>query len=228
MPATASASILLAVLVLSGGAVAAKTPREQEAGVRAPRFQGTSSPLDRATRQRVKGNSWHRGCLVGLGRLRLLRLTHWGFDAEAHRGRLIVNRHVAREVLRAMRSLYRHRFPIRRMRLVDAYGANDRRSMNADNTSAFNCRFVAGQPGTWSQHAYGKAIDLNPVENPYVTDSGYVSPPAGAEYANRSRRRKGMIHRGDSTARAFAAIGWGWGGRWSWPKDYQHFSASGS
>ena len=90
-----------------------------------------------------------------------------------------------------MRALYRLRFPIRQMRLVDAYGADDHRSMDADNTSAFNCRFVAGSPGVWSEHAYGRAIDVNPVENPYVTASGYVSPPAGAPYARRSPPSQG-------------------------------------
>ena len=175
----------------------------------------------------MTGSSWRRGCPVGLGDLRLLRVTYFGFDGAAHRGRLIVHEDVDQRVVKTMRSLYRHRFPIRRMRLVDAYGADDHRSMNADNTSAFNCRFVGGQPGVWSQHAYGKAIDVNPVENPYVS-GGHVSPPAGAEYADRSQDRKGMIHRGDSTARAFAAIGWEWGGRWSSPRDYQHFSVTGS
>jgi D-alanyl-D-alanine carboxypeptidase len=101
--------------------------------------------------------------------------------------------------------------------------------MDADNTSAFNCRFVAGSPGVWSEHAYGRAIDVNPIENPYVTDSdsGYLSPPAGAPFAQRSHA-KGVIHGGGPVVTAFAAIGWEWGGNWSWPKDYQHFSATGN
>ncbi|MDQ2940374.1 MAG: M15 family metallopeptidase [Actinomycetota bacterium] len=114
-----------------------------------------------------------------------------------------------------------------RMRLVDAYGADDHRSMAADNTSAFNCRFINGQPGVWSQHAFGKAINIDPIENPYVTGSGFVSPAAGSPYADRSRQAPGMVHRGDPTVRAFSAIGCGWGGRWSWPKDFQYFSANG-
>ena len=99
--------------------------------------------------------------------------------------------------------------------------------MAADNTSAFNCRFVAGQPGVWSEHAFGRAIDVNPIENPYVTGSGYVSPPAGAPYAHRSRHAQGMIHRGGPVVAAFAAAGWEWGGSWPGTKDYQHFSATG-
>jgi hypothetical protein len=99
--------------------------------------------------------------------------------------------------------------------------------MDDDNTSAFNCRYVAGKPGVWSQHAYGRAIDINTIENPYVTPSGYVSPPAGRPYADRSRRAPGMVRHGDATWRAFRAAGWGWAGDWSGTKDYQHFSANG-
>jgi len=191
-------------------------------------FHGHSAPLDSATRARMTGVSWHRGCPVGLDRLRLLTVSRWGFDGRVHRGRLVVNRDAAAAMLGTMRRLFVLRYPIRQMRLVDAYGGDDHRSMDADNTSAFNCRFVAGSGGTWSEHAYGRAIDLNPLENPYVTASGYVSPPAGAPYADRSRRARGLIHRGGPVVDAFAAAGWEWGGSWAWPKDYQHFSATGS
>jgi hypothetical protein len=130
-------------------------------------------------------------------------------------------------MLRTMRALYRLHFPIRRVRLVDAYGADDHRSMDADNTSAFNCRFVSGTD-RWSEHAYGHAIDVNPRENPYVTSDGHVSPPASAPYVDRSRRVPGLIHRKGPVVAAFAAAGWEWGGNWSWPKDYQHFSKHGN
>jgi len=211
------------VLTLTSAAVPATA---RTAGT--PRFEGRTTPIDKRTRERMTGVSWHRGCPVRFADLRLLRVTHWGFDGGTHRGRLVVHRDAAAGMLRVMRRLFRLRFPIRQMRLVDAYGADDRRSMAADNTSAFNCRFVAGQPGVWSEHAYGRAIDVNPIENPYVTDSGYVSPPAGAPYANRSRHRRGMIHHGGPVVEAFASAGWEWGGNWAWPKDYQHFSASGN
>ena len=175
----------------------------------------------------MTGVSWHRGCPVGLNDLRLLRVDHWGFDGEVHRGRLVVHRDSARPMLRVMRDLFDLRFPIRRMRLVDAYGADDHRSMAADDTSASNCRFVAGT-SRWSEHAYGHAIDVNPVENPYVTSGGHVSPPAGARYADRSRPVPGLIHRKGPVVAAFARNGWEWGGNWSWPKDYQHFSVGGN
>ena len=190
-------------------------------------FRGSIERIGPQLRERMTGVSWRPGCPVGFAKLRLLRVTHWGFDGKVRRGRLIVHRDSSRGMLRVMRELHRLRFPIRRLRLVDAYGADDRRSMAADNTSAFNCRFVAGT-SRWSEHAFGHAIDVNPVENPYVTGDGYVSPPAGAPYADRSRRAKGLIHRKGPVVAAFASIGWEWGGNWSWPKDYQHFSERGN
>ncbi len=208
--------IVVAGLLLLGPATAS-----------AERFHGSVSPIEPRVRQRMTGVSWHRGCPVGFDRLRLLRVSHWGFDGRVHHGRLVVNRDSARPILGVMRTLFRLRFPIRRMRLVDAYGADDHRSMDADNTSAFNCRVVAGTD-RWSEHAYGHAIDLNPRENPYVTASGYVSPAAGRPYADRSRRVPGLVHRRGPVVAAFVAAGWEWGGNWSWPKDYQHFSANGN
>jgi Ca2+-binding RTX toxin-like protein len=192
-----------------------------------PPWNATSSPLSHDLRRKMTGRSWHRGCPVGLGKLRVLRLPHWTMgDHDVHAGRLIVHRDADRAALSAMRSLLRHHFPIRRMEPIDRFGGDDHRSMNADNTSAFNCRFVAGT-SRWSQHAFGRAIDLNPIENPYVTASGFVSPPAGRRYANRSRNTAGMVHRGDATVRAFTRVGWGWGGAWHGTRDYQHFSANG-
>lgn len=207
----------LAVLALAGSL----------AGAGPPPFEGRSRPIEGRIQERVVGSSWHPGCPVHHSRLRLLELRHWGFDGEAHRGRLIVHRTQDEAVLAVMRRLYRIGYPIRRMELIDRYGADDRRSMAADNTSAFNCRFVAGT-GRWSMHAYGRAIDLNPVENPYVSGS-HVSPPAGAPFADRSRDARGMLHRGDRVVRAFARrAGWRWGGAWPGPtRDYQHFSTNG-
>ncbi len=174
----------------------------------------------------MTGRSWHPGCPVGLDRLRLLELPHWTMgDRDVHRGRLVVHREVDGDVLKAMRALLAARFEIRRMELIDRYGGDDHRSMDADNTSAFNCRFVAGTT-RWSEHAFGRAIDVNPVENPYVSGD-HVSPPAGRPYANRSRRAPGMVHRGDAAFRAFARVGWEWGGDWSPARDYQHFSETG-
>lgn len=155
-----------------------------------------------------------------------MTVTYVGFDGDAHRGRLIVHRRWARDVLEVFARLYHHAFAIRRVRLVDRYGADDRASMRADNTSAFNCRFVAGT-STWSQHAFGAAIDVNPVENPYVSGD-HVSPRRGRRYLDRDDVRPGMIVRRDVVWRAFRSIGWSWGGDWTGAKDYQHFSATGT
>jgi hypothetical protein len=212
------------IALLAATTVLAAGPTIENSGK--PKWRGSSSEIHGKVRDRIVGSSWREGCPVGLGKLRLLRLRHWGFDGEVHKGRLVVHRGHDTEVLHVMRRLFRKRFPIRRMKLIDAYGADDHRSMNADNTSGFNCRFVAGT-NRWSMHAYGIAIDINPIENPYVTSSGHASPPAGEQFKDRSQNAKGMVHRGDLVVRAFRRIGWKWGGNWDWPRDYQHFSANG-
>jgi hypothetical protein len=171
--------------------------------------------------------SWHRGCPVAPAQLRRVRLSYWGFDRRAHMGAVVVNASAVGGVVRVFRRLYVARFPIRRLRPIDAYRGVDERSLAADNTAAFNCRYaVAPGPKRWSVHAYGLAIDVDPVENPYVLN-GRVHPRAGRAYLNRSRIRPGMAYRGGLLLKAFAAIGWQWGGRWPASPDYQHFSATG-
>jgi hypothetical protein len=211
-------------LTLAGGAPNPAVGNPHPA--RRPPFSATVAPLDAATRQLMIGRSWHPGCPVGLRDLRLIHMSYWGFDDRWHRGELVIHRRFATSVVRVFKRLYDARFPIRRMRLVDRYGADDHRSMAADNTSGFNCRWRGGVCCTWSQHAYGRAIDLNPVENPYLW-SGGVSPPAGRAYLDRSQHRPGMVHLHDRVWWAFHAVGWGWGGSWSGERDYQHFSANG-
>ena len=171
--------------------------------------------------------SWHHGCPVAPAQLRRVRLSYWGFDRRAHTGALIVNSSAVGDVVRVFRRLYGARFPIRRMRSIDAYRGVDERSLDADNTAAFNCRYaVAPGPKRWSVHAYGLAVDANPVENPYL-EGGRVHPRAGRAYLNRSRVRPGMAEPGGRLVRAFAAVGWKWGGRWTGSPDYQHFSKNG-
>jgi hypothetical protein len=172
-------------------------------------------------------HSWHTGCPVAPAQLRRLRLTYWGFDGRAHTGTLVVNVRAVSPLTRVFSRLYAARFPIRRMRPIDAYGGSDERSLEADNTAAFNCRYaVASGPKRWSVHAYGLAIDVNPVENPYL-EGGRVHPRAGRAYLDRSRYRRGMAVRGGLLVDAFASVGWPWGGRWTGSPDYQHFSATG-
>jgi poly-gamma-glutamate synthesis protein (capsule biosynthesis protein) len=149
---------------------------------------------------------------------------HWDFAGRLRTGELLVHRDVAASVVQVFRRLHETRFPIASMELVDRFGGDDGRSMAANNSSAFNCRPVTG--GTsWSEHSYGRAIDLNPVQNPYVRGST-VFPAAGRAFLDRTASRPGLIRQGDAVEQAFVGIGWSWGGRWSSP-DYQHFSASG-
>jgi hypothetical protein len=187
-------------------------------------FHGSVAPLPPAVRAEMKGRSWQSDCPVGLADLRLVRVSHWGFDGRVHAGALVVDEDVAGGVVSVFRRLYALRFPIRRMQLVDEYGASDFRSIEADNTSAFNCRRATGSTH-WSEHAYGHAIDLNPLENPYV-ENGRTSHRRSVPYLDRSRLRRGMVT--PAVVAAFRSIGWGWGGDWSGSvQDYQHFSLSG-
>ncbi|MGA8487420.1 MAG: M15 family metallopeptidase, partial [Gaiella sp.] len=200
MRGVATLAVVVAGLAFVGGADAVS-----------PSF--TAARLSSADVRRMVGTSWHRGCPVALADLRLVTATYWGFDKRAHTGRIVVHRDVAADVLAVLRRLYAARFPIRRMVPVDAYGGSDYRSIEADNTSAFNCRYVDGTT-RWSEHAYGRAIDLNPIENPYVTSSGTTSHPASRRYLRRAPYRPGMAVEGGAVVRAFDAVGWGWGGRW--------------
>jgi hypothetical protein len=171
--------------------------------------------------------SWRAGCPVGPDRLTRLRLTYWGFDDQPHLGDLVVATSVAADVTKVFGILFAKRFPVRQMRPVDGYGGSDDASMAADNTSGFNCRnAVSTGAAHWSQHAYGQAIDVNTVENPYVV-GGKVLPPAGAAYLDRRAFRPGMAVPGGVLVQAFASVGWQWGGRWASSPDYQHFSRTG-
>jgi len=183
----------------------------------------SAAPVTRAE----LGASWHPGCPVAPAQLRRVTLPYWGFDGKLHTGALVVNVTVVDAVESVFTRLYRERFPIRRMTPISAYGGNDNRSMAADNTSGFNCRYaVAPGPKQWSVHAYGEAIDVNPVENPYY-EAGRWLPPAGSRYSDRANVRPGMAEPGGELNAAFAAVGWQWGGRWTATPDYQHFSSTG-
>jgi poly-gamma-glutamate synthesis protein (capsule biosynthesis protein) len=192
-----------------------------------PAFSSKVRRIGPALRTRMRSSHDPDTCPVPLTDLRLLRLSHVGFDGRAHAGAMVVHADVATDVVGVFTALYRARFPIRRMRLVDAYGGDDNRSMAANNTSGYNCRRVAGQD-TFSDHAYGRAVDINPVQNPYVLGDE-VLPPAGRRFVNADRTpgaaaAPGVIREGGVVTRAFARLGWSWGGDWTDP-DFQHFSA---
>jgi hypothetical protein len=192
-----------------------------------PAYAFSAAPLTRVQRHRLYGSSWRPGCPVGLDELRYLRVGYRGFDGRRHRGELVVNADAVGAIRTAFATLYAKGFPVRRMRLVDDYGADDHRSIEADNTSAFNCRRATGQT-RWSQHAYGRAVDVNPIENPYVYADGTTTHPSSRPFLDRSRHRKGMAYAGGVLVKAFDDAGWGWGGRWPLPTDHQHFSANGT
>jgi hypothetical protein len=169
------------------------------------------------------GSSWRPGCPVAADQLRRVAIDYWGFDDQAHAGALVVHASVVPAVIRVFDRLRAERFPIHRMDPIDAFNGSDEASMDGDNTSGFNCRYaVADGPPRWSRHAYGKAIDVNPVENPYL-QGGKVQPPAGTAFVARSPYRPGMAVAGGTLVHAFASVGWSWGGRWSATPDYQHF-----
>ena len=191
-----------------------------------PGYHARIQPIPPAMRAQMTGVSWHPGCPVGLGDLRLITLTYRGFDGRDHTGRLVANRDAAPALVTVFRRLYAARFPIRRMEPVDRYGGDDYRSIEADNTSSFNCRAATGST-RWSNHAYGRAIDVNPIENPYVS-GGTTSHPASRSYLDRSRHDRGTAYGGGVLVEAFRSVGWGWGGTWSGSvRDYQHFSVNG-
>jgi hypothetical protein len=191
-------------------------------------------PLPAKVRAELTPEFWHKGCPVTLSQLRVLTVKHWGFDGHIHTGQLVVNADVTVSLARVFHKLYVLHFPIRHMKIDDYYGPAAQRPVDTDVSEAFECRQASASPcggiaprgtGHWSEHAYGHAIDLNPVENPYV-GCGQSRDPRAKPYFDRSRLRKGMVT--PAVLAAFHSIGWGWGGSWSGDtKDYMHFSASG-
>jgi hypothetical protein len=195
-------------------------------------FRQSIVPLPGAVQTRLEGRYWHAGCPVPLSGLRLLRVRYVGFDGRVRTGQLVVNRDVAAPLARVFRRLYELRFPIRHMQLADMYGPKRDQPKDGDVTGSFECRQAVPSPctggqgtGTWSNHAYGHALDLNPVENPYV-GCGMTRDSTARRYMNRSRVRPGMVT--PAVIEAFRSIGWGWGGSWTGStKDYMHFSVNG-
>jgi hypothetical protein len=160
---------------------------------------------------------------VPISDLRRITMTHWGFDGQVHTGELVVHADVADDIAGVFARLFEVGYPIRRMELIERFGGDDEASMAADNTSAFNCRPITGG-GAFSVHWWGKAVDINPVENPYV-NGDIVLPEGGRPFVDRSSSRPGVIVDGDVVVEAFSAIGFVWRGNWTRLKDYQHFEA---
>ena len=168
------------------------------------------------------GATWRPGCPVEPEWLRRVNVDHIGFDGQTHRGELVVHADLVPEVIAIFEQLYRLGYPVEKIRTVDNYSdADDELSMEDNNTSAFNCRTI---PGTneWSPHAYGRAVDINPLVNPCLYASGYFEPQNAAAYLDRSRTDVGLLHNDDPAVHIFTDRGWQWGGDWTTP-DYQHF-----
>ena len=202
-------------------------------GKPAPRYESSIRPIPPTLEATLRNSdSWRRGCPVRLSDLRVLSVSHWGFDGSVRQGQLVVHEDVARPLATVFRRLYQLRFPIRHMALSHMYGPRRARPADGDVTGAFRCRQSVPSPcvggsasGRWSNHAYGLAVDINPVENPYV-GCGRVRDPASRRFVDRSRLRQGMVT--PAVVRAFKSIGWGWGGDWTGAtKDYMHFSHNG-
>jgi D-alanyl-D-alanine carboxypeptidase len=195
-------------------------------------YDSSVRPLPEPLKSTLDGRFWKPNCPVPLSQLRLLTVSHWDFDGKVHEGQLVVNRDVATPLATVFRKLYDLQFPIRHMRLDDLYGPGRAFPSDGDVSGSFHCRESVPSPcvggtrsGHWSNHAYGFAVDLNPIENPYF-GCGRVHDRRSRPYVDRSRLRRGMVT--PAVVRAFRSIGWGWGGDWSsGTKDYMHFSVNG-
>ncbi len=182
--------------------------------------------LSAKMREHMSGVSYHPGCPVEFDDLRVVDVTYLGFDKHAHRGQIVVHRLVADDVANIFDALYTLGYPIKSIIPIDAFQGSDWKSIEADNTSAFNCRKATGEKG-WSKHAYGLAIDINPIENPYVFTNGKSSHKKSIPFLDRSDdslpKHEAVITKKSKIYDIFKKYGWKWGGEWSGAKDYQHF-----
>ena len=177
---------------------------------------------------RIYGKSYREDCTMPRSELRYLRLLHYDFNGNIRVGELVCNRSVSSDMLSIFHRLYKAKYPIEKIVLVDEYGADDDASSADNNTSCFNYRTVAGS-GSMSLHALGVAIDINPLYNPYVTDGGEgCAPENGRAYMDRSLDFAHKIDEDDLCYRLFTDAGFTWGGSWSSEPDYMHFSRGAS
>lgn len=182
----------------------------------------TQQPIPKSIRQEMLNVTWKYNCPVPLDNLSLLQITYWGFDNQIHHGQLIVHQQAANETLAIFHALLDQKYPIERMELMFRYQGDDQKSMENNNTSAFNCRPITGNAHRFSKHSYGKAIDINTKINPYVKNDS-VLPKNALSYVDRKQQLPGMIHKDDNVYQLFQKNHWHWGGDWHSLKDYQHF-----
>ncbi|HUG85688.1 MAG TPA: M15 family metallopeptidase [Euzebya sp.] len=185
-------------------------------------YAATIQPLSDAV---VARSTWTPECPVAREELRYLTVSFWGFDDRPHTGEIIVNASWAQEVADIFGQLFDVRYPIEEMRIVTAAELDGVPTGDGNDTTGFVCRPARGS-ASWSQHAFGLAIDINPFINPYQRGERILPELAGA-YLDRDHDRPGMLVEGSTAVQAFDAIGWGWGGRWNSLIDWMHFSANG-
>ena len=193
-------------------------------GVEAQEF--SAQPIPDSVFLRMQGRSWPEGCAVRLADLRYLRLSYFDAEKNEHVGEMVCNKVIANDLLEIFRELYRQKYPIQRIRLIDDYEAEDERSMRDNNTSCFCYRKVSGTTKL-SKHATGMAVDVNTLYNPYVRTGKngrrIVEPATAVKYVDRSKSFPYKIVKGDLLYRLFIRHGFKWGGSWRTVKDWQHF-----
>ena len=195
-----------------------------------PVFQGTIEAIPAALADDMRASTWHHGCPVPISGLRLLTLSYWGFDGAVHEGPMVVNAAAASDIVWVFQQLCAARFPIQEIALSTKYDPNANPNTRTNITGSFNCRPIVTPSGpgtTFSMHASGLAIDINPLLNPFVGADGTVLNRFSRRYRDRTLDVAGMLHEGDVVVRAFAHIGWSWGGNWTSGQDYMHFSSNG-
>ena len=203
----------------------AQVDSDSDSPVEAPSYSSEITTLPEDLRSAMSGSTWSHECPVHLNDLRLITLNHWDFSGEVQSGTIVVAATAVATIDEVFRIAFEAKYPFTRVEPASTYGGDDTASMAANNTSAFNCRAVTGG-SSWSQHSYGNAIDINPIQNPYVKGSTTL-PPEGEPYRLRDPSVPGLLVDDSPVVLAFKAAGWGWGGEWNSLKDYQHFSENG-
>lgn len=181
----------------------------------------TATALPENIIEKIDGKSYRENRDIGLDELAYLQMLFVDYHGSTQRGEMIVHYSLAKEVLEIFRELYKAGYQIEKMRLVDEYGADDEQSMADNNSSAFNYRVVA-DTDMISMHGYGRAIDINPLHNPYIV-GGKIMPENAVKFADRSKSFPHKIDHNDLAYKLFKQRGWTWGGDWKTQKDYQHF-----
>ena len=193
-------------------------------GVGAQEF--SAQPIPDSVFHRMQGRSWPEGCTIRRADLRYLRLTHVDAESKEHVGEMVCNKAIANDLIEIFKELYRQKYPIQRIRLIDDYEAVDERSMRDNNSSCFCYRKVSGTTKL-SKHAMGMAVDINTLYNPYVRTGKdgrrIVEPATATKYVDRRKTFPYKIVKGDLLYRLFVQHGFKWGGSWRTMKDWQHF-----